>query len=71
MKTLYVRTVFFVRDTPRAMAFYIDSLGFKLDWVDGVDPDVIQEKAYPPGNHRQISRGNQGSWRAHMNALRE
>ena len=27
------RTVFFVRDTVRAMAFYQDTLGFTLDWT--------------------------------------
>lgn len=43
----------------------------KLNWVDGVAADTIQEKAYPPGNHRRMSRGNLGSWRAHMNALRQ
>ncbi|KAF2465414.1 uncharacterized protein BDR25DRAFT_294919 [Lindgomyces ingoldianus] len=44
--------------------------GLSLDWVDGVAAENILEKAYPPGNHRTISDGNKGSWRAHMNALR-
>lgn len=32
MQNLYARTVFFVRDTPRAMEFYTNTLGFHLDW---------------------------------------
>lgn len=43
----------------------------EFDWVDGITADTIQEKAYPPGKHRTLSPGNLGSWRAHMNALRE
>jgi hypothetical protein len=43
----------------------------KFDWVDGIAADTIQETAYPPGKHRTISPGNLGSWRAHMNAMRE
>lgn len=43
----------------------------KIDWVYGVAADVMQEKAYPPGNHRTMSPGNLGSWRAHMDAMRE
>jgi len=38
------RTVFFVRDTPRAMEFYTHVLGFHLDWTheeQGV-PFVVQ-----------------------------
>ncbi|KAJ4359784.1 uncharacterized protein N0V89_000340 [Didymosphaeria variabile] len=31
----------------------------------------MQEKAYPPGNHRSMSSGNLGSWRAHMDIIRE
>jgi catechol 2,3-dioxygenase-like lactoylglutathione lyase family enzyme len=33
MRKLYARTVFFVRDTSRAMEFYTNGLGFHLDWT--------------------------------------
>jgi catechol 2,3-dioxygenase-like lactoylglutathione lyase family enzyme len=33
MKKFYARSVFFVRDTPRAMEFYTKTLGFHLDWT--------------------------------------
>jgi len=33
MQNLYARSVFFVRDTPRAAEFYTDTLGFHLDWT--------------------------------------
>ncbi len=33
MQNLYARTVFFVRDTPSAMEFYTNNLGFSLDWT--------------------------------------
>jgi len=33
MQNLYARSVFFVRDTPRAMEFYTNTLGFHLDWA--------------------------------------
>ncbi|KAF2020548.1 glycosyltransferase family 25 protein [Aaosphaeria arxii CBS 175.79] len=45
--------------------------GISLDWIDGVRAEDILLKAYPPGNHQDMSEGNRGSWRAHMNAIRE
>jgi catechol 2,3-dioxygenase-like lactoylglutathione lyase family enzyme len=33
MEDFHVRTVFFVRDTPRALEFYTGTLGFTQDWV--------------------------------------
>jgi hypothetical protein len=46
--------------------------GISLNFVDGVDADNIHEKAFPPGDaDRGLAKGLQGSWRAHMNALRE
>lgn len=45
--------------------------GITLDWINGVESEDIREAAFPPGNHRQINHGNIGSWRAHMNAIRE
>lgn len=32
MKHWYSRPVFFVRDTPASLAFYVEKLGFSLDW---------------------------------------
>jgi catechol 2,3-dioxygenase-like lactoylglutathione lyase family enzyme len=38
MDSFYARSVFFVRDAARSLAFYTESLGFSLDWdsQDGV-----------------------------------
>jgi hypothetical protein len=58
-------------DRKDALALAASYTGITLDWIDGVDGDSIGETAYPPGNHRTISKGNRGSWRAHMNAIRE
>ncbi|OAL52257.1 hypothetical protein IQ07DRAFT_641979 [Pyrenochaeta sp. DS3sAY3a] len=44
--------------------------GLGLEWIPGVNASDINEKAFPPGNWRAIPRGNVGSWRAHMDALR-
>ena len=44
MQNFHARSVFFVTDTPRATAFYTDTLGFRLDWTHeekGV-PYVVQ-----------------------------
>lgn len=41
----------------------------QLNWIDGVSGDDVLEKALPPGDHKFISPGSKGSWRAHMNAL--
>jgi catechol 2,3-dioxygenase-like lactoylglutathione lyase family enzyme len=32
VEILYARSVFFVRDAERALRFYTETLGFKLDW---------------------------------------
>jgi len=32
MKHWYSRSVFFVKDTPEALAFFVEKLGFSLDW---------------------------------------
>ena len=44
MQDFHARTVFFVRDTPRAMEFYTSKLGFTVDWVyeENGQPYVIQ-----------------------------
>ena len=43
---LTAKSVFFVRDTPSALAFYKDVLGFSLDWSHEVlgRPFVVQVK---------------------------
>ena len=57
-------------DRKDAMTLAASCSMLKLDWIVGVAGDTIQEKAYPPGDHRRMSHGNLGSWRAHMNAMR-
>ena len=44
MQDLHARPVFFVHDTPSALAFYVDTLGFSLDWTHEVKgrPYVVQ-----------------------------
>lgn len=44
MQEFNARSVFFVEDTPRAMQFYIDTLGFSLDWTyeEAGRPYVVQ-----------------------------
>jgi catechol 2,3-dioxygenase-like lactoylglutathione lyase family enzyme len=37
MKPWYSRPVFFVKDTPGALAFYLGKLGFSLDWQHDED----------------------------------
>jgi hypothetical protein len=42
----------------------------KIEFVEGVTGDSINEKAYPPPEeNRKHSAGIRGSWRTHMNAL--
>lgn len=45
--------------------------GLHFDFVNGVLGDSIPEKAYPPGSGPTFSAANRGSWRAHMNAIRQ
>jgi hypothetical protein len=46
--------------------------GIQLDWVDGVDGRDVPDKALPyPASRQAVSNANIGSWRAHMNALKE
>lgn len=45
--------------------------GIKFDWIDGVAGDQVSDKVLPPDSlDKNISKGNKGSWRAHMNTLR-
>ncbi|CAO2655949.1 Nn.00g047520.m01.CDS01 [Neocucurbitaria sp. VM-36] len=43
--------------------------GLSLEWVNGINASDINEKAFPPGKHRLLPKGNVGSWRAHMDAM--
>ncbi|KAF9741254.1 hypothetical protein PMIN01_00793 [Paraphaeosphaeria minitans] len=43
----------------------------QVEWLDGTLGEKVHERAYPPGNHRKLSSGSLGSWRTHMDALRE
>lgn len=45
--------------------------GLSFDWVDGVLGNSIIQKVLPADTvNKNISQGNKGSWRGHMNALR-
>jgi hypothetical protein len=46
--------------------------GVAFDWVDGVAGDDVPDDVLPLDSlDKHISKGNKGSWRAHMNALRK
>lgn len=46
--------------------------GIKFDWIDGVSGDDVPDDVLPADSQdKHISKGNKGSWRAHMNALRK
>jgi hypothetical protein len=43
----------------------------KFDFVDGISGDDVLDSVLPPdAQGKKISKGNRGSWRAHMNVLR-
>lgn len=44
--------------------------GISLEWIDGVNGSLIDDRAFPQGNHRLMPKGNLGSWRAHIDAMR-
>ncbi|KAH7396573.1 glycosyltransferase family 25 protein [Phaeosphaeria sp. MPI-PUGE-AT-0046c] len=44
--------------------------GISLEWIDGINGSLIDERAFPQGNHRLMPKGNLGSWRAHIDAMR-
>lgn len=45
--------------------------GVKFDWIDGVSGDDVPDTVLPADSlDKRLSKGNKGSWRAHMNALR-
>lgn len=44
----------------------------KVEWINGVEgKDVLEKALPPPAKMDDISAGNIGSWRAHLNALHE
>ncbi|KAJ5761970.1 uncharacterized protein N7511_005352 [Penicillium nucicola] len=44
--------------------------GFQVEWLDGVRPQELQQKALPEGYNLSVTDPNAiGCWRAHMNAL--
>ena len=43
----------------------------KLNWIDGVHSTTVPERSLPPGERLGLSSGGRGSWRGHMNAIRE
>ncbi|OCL12208.1 glycosyltransferase family 25 protein, partial [Glonium stellatum] len=56
-------------DRRDAMSLSAAVSDLQLDWINGVSGEDVMEKALPLGDHKSISPGNKGSWRAHMNAL--
>ncbi|KAF2200326.1 hypothetical protein GQ43DRAFT_456536 [Delitschia confertaspora ATCC 74209] len=58
-------------DRRDAIALSTAYSGLRFSWIDGVVGKYIPEKAFPPGNHRGVSEGGRGSWRAHLDALRK
>lgn len=45
--------------------------GVEFDWIEGVAGDDVPDDVLPLDSlGKHISKGNKGSWRAHMNALR-
>lgn len=47
-----------------AMSLSAAVSNLQLGWVDGVSGDDVLEKALSPRDHKFISLGNKGSWRA-------
>lgn len=59
-------------DKRDAMALMAALSGFKVDWIDGVRPDNIPDKAVPFGIDRSKASDNfLGSWRGHMDTIRQ
>lgn len=59
-------------DKRDAMTLMSTLTGFKVDWVEGVKPQLIPDKAVPYGiDAKQAPDNFLGGWRGHMNALRQ
>ncbi|KAF2869900.1 hypothetical protein BDV95DRAFT_620423 [Massariosphaeria phaeospora] len=60
----------FRTDRRDAMTLAAATSNMKLEFVDGVTGNSINQKAYPPPQENiKLSNGIRGSWRTHMNAL--
>lgn len=61
------------RSDKRDALTLISSLtGFKIDWINGIRGEEVVDKALPFGVDRvQLWENNVGSWRGHMNAVRQ
>lgn len=59
-------------DKRDAMELMASLSGFDIEWVDGVKPSSIPSKAVPYGIDPSAIQDNfLGSWRGHMNAIRQ
>ena len=59
-------------DKRDALELMASLTGFDIEWVDGVKPSSIPNKAVPYGIDPAAVRDNfLGSWRGHMNAIRQ
>ncbi|KAF2747335.1 glycosyltransferase family 25 protein [Sporormia fimetaria CBS 119925] len=57
-------------DRRDSMALAAATSNIKLDYVDGVTGESINQKAYPPPDENiKLREGIKGSWRTHMNAM--
>lgn len=59
-------------DKRDALALMSSLTGFEIDWIEGVRPGEIPDKAVPFGIDVAAVRDNfLGSWRGHMNVIRQ
>ncbi|KAK3682817.1 hypothetical protein B0T22DRAFT_295012 [Podospora appendiculata] len=59
-------------DRRDAMTLATALTNIDVTWIDGVSGDEISDKVLPADSSgKAISKGNKGSWRAHMNALQK
>ena len=59
-------------DKRDAMTLMSSLTGFDIEWVEGVRPGDISDKAVPFGIDVSAVRDNfLGSWRGHMNVIRQ
>ncbi|KAM7184624.1 hypothetical protein V8F20_012147 [Naviculisporaceae sp. PSN 640] len=57
-------------DRRDAMTLATALTGIKVEWINGVMGSAVSSKVLPADSFdKTITRGNKGSWRAHMNAL--
>lgn len=59
-------------DRHDAMTLATALTGIKVEWINGVMGSAVSNKVLPADSFdKTITRGNKGSWRAHMNALQK